>query len=326
MLKRIGTALVVLSLLLFASAGAFAQQGRLVVWSATSAELTEALIAAFSKHYPNIRVEMITAGSGQLITRLNAEQPRPSGDVLIGISKETFDGNYNLFEPYRTANHDQVPANLRDKAEVPRYYGFSMPLQAIIVNTQVLSEADYPTSWYDLADPKYKGRLVLANPALSGSAYSQIYQMYDLYGFDFLRRLAPNAVFTASSNFVPEAVARGEYAVGVTGESNIADLIAKGAPVKAIYPKEGTGARFDASGIIKNGPNPQNARLFMDFMTSKEAYEIIYRVDDRRTVHPEVPAPGALPPLTEIPLVDYDAEKAATMREALTMAFVDMIQ
>lgn len=326
MLKRIATLLVVLSLVVLASAGALAQSGRLVVWSATTAELTEALIAGFNKHYPNIRVEMITAGSGQLITRLNAEQPRPSGDVLIGIAKETFDGNYDLFEPYRTANHDEVPSNLRDKAEVPRYYGFSMPLQAIIVNTQVLAEADYPTSWHDLADPKYKGRLVLANPALSGSAYSQIYQMYELYGFEFLRQLAPNAVFTASSNFVPEAVARGEFAVGVTGESNIADLIASGAPVKAIYPREGTGARFDASGIIKNGPNPENARLFMDFMTSKEAYEIIYQVDARRTVHPQVPAPGALPPLTEIPLVDYDAEKAAAIREALTMAFVDLIQ
>lgn len=324
MIKRI--VILLLVVMVVGGATAFAQQGRLVVWSATSAELTEALIQAFNKHYPNIRVDLITAGSGQLITRLNAEQPRPSGDVLIGIAKETFDGNYDRFEPYVTANHDSVPANLRDQAAEPRYYGFSMPLQAIIVNTQVLSEADIPTSWYDLADPKYKGRLVLANPALSGSAYSQIYQMYELYGFDFLRRLAPNAVFTASSSFVPEAVARGEYAVGVTGESNIADLVAKGAPVKAVYPKEGTGARFDASGIIKNGPNPQNARLFMDFMTSKEAYEVIYRTDDRRTVHPEVPAPGALPPLAEIPLSDYDAEKAAKIREELTMDFVDLIQ
>lgn len=322
-MKRI--IVMLLALMLLTTTTALAQEGRLVVWSATSAELTEALIQAFNKHYPNIRVDMITAGSGQLITRLNAEQPRPSGDVLIGIAKETFDGNYNLFEPYISANHDAIPANLRDQAETPRYYGFSMPLQAIIVNTQVLAEADYPTSWLDLVDPKYKGRLVLANPALSGSAYSQIYQIYELHGWDVLKRLAPNAVFTASSSFVPEAVARGEYAVGVTGESNIADLISKGAPVKAIYPSEGTGARFDASGIIKGGRNPENARLFMDFMTSKEAYEVIFNTDNRRTVHPEVPAPGALPPLTEIPLVDYDAEKAAAVREQLTMDFVDLI-
>lgn len=323
-MKRI--TVLLLALMLLTTLGASAQEGRLVVWSATSAELTEALIQAFNKQYPNIRVDMITAGSGQLITRLNAEQPRPSGDVLIGIAKETFDGNYHLFEPYATANHSSVPSNLRDQAETPRYYGFSMPLQAIIVNTMVLAEEDYPTSWRDLVDPKYKGRLVLANPALSGSAYSQIYQIYELHGWDVLKQLAPNAVFTASSSFVPEAVARGEYAVGVTGESNIADLIAKGAPVKAIYPSEGTGARFDASGIIKGGPNPENARLFMDFMTSKEAYEVIFRTDNRRTVHPDVPAPGSLPPLSEIPLVDYDAEKAAAMREQLTMDFVDLIQ
>ena len=59
----------------------------------------------------------------------------------------------------------------------PHYYGFSMPLQAFIVNTDLLEESEYPRTWEDLIDPRYEGELVMANPALSGSAYAQIFMM-----------------------------------------------------------------------------------------------------------------------------------------------------
>jgi len=150
--------------------------------------------------------------------------------------------------------------------------------------------------------------------------------MYELYGFDFIKEVVPNVVFVTSSSMVPESVARAEYAIGITGEYNIAKHIDAGTPVIAIYPEEGTGARFDATGIIKNGPNLENAKLFMDFVTTKEAYEIVLNTKSRRTVHPEVAAPGALPPLNEIPLMKYDAVKAAEMREELSLKVSDLIQ
>lgn len=74
--------------------------------------------------------------------------------------------------------------------------------------------------------------------------------MYKLYGEDALKKMAKNAAFVASSTAVPESIARGEYAIGVTGEANIAKYILEGAPVTYVYPEEGTGARFDASAII----------------------------------------------------------------------------
>ncbi|GAB4112679.1 MAG: ABC transporter substrate-binding protein [Candidatus Caldatribacteriota bacterium] len=303
-----------------------AQQGNLVVWVAASQEEGQNLVQAFSKHYPNINVDMIRAGSGELLTRLMAEQPNPNGDIIIGIAKEAFEGNIDLFAPYKTKNDAQIPANLKDRRETPKYYGFSMPLQAIMVNTDLLAPEDYPKTWKDLALPKYKGQIVLANPALSGSAYSQFYQMYKLYGLDFIKEVIVNTTFVTSSSMVPQSVARGEYAIGATGEYNIAQHIDAGDPVIAVYPEDGTGARFDASGIIANGPNPENAKLFMDFLTSKEAYEIVFNTSSRRTVHPEVPAPGALPLLNEIKLVDYDDVEAAKIREELTMKISDLIQ
>ena len=325
-MKKISLILLTIFVVLMFTGNVIAQEGNLIVWVAASPAEGQNLIQAFSKHYPNIKTDMIRAGSGELLTRLMAEQPKPSGDIILGIAKEAFEGNYEYFVPYKTKNDSDIPKNLRDEVEIPKYYGYSMPLQAFMINTTVLAPEDYPKSWKDLALPKYKGKIILTNPALSGSAYSQVFQMHELYGFDFIKEVVPNVVFVTSSSMVPESVARAEYAIGITGEYNIAKHIDAGTPVIAIYPEEGTGARFDATGIIKNGPNLENAKLFMDFVTTKEAYEIVLNTKSRRTVHPEVPAPGALPPLNEIPLMKYDAVKAAEMREELSIKVSDLIQ
>jgi iron(III) transport system substrate-binding protein len=299
--------------------------GNLVIWSATSAELTQALVDAFGQHYPGINVDIITAGSGELITRLSAEQPNPSGDILLGIGQEAFEGNYGFFTAYKVKD-DQIPALLKDTRPEPKYYGMSMPIQAFIVNTKLLKPWEYPRCWKDLALDIYKGKIVMANPSMSGSAYSQVYQMNEIYGFDFLKKVVPNVTFVTSSKMVPEAVARGEYAIGVTGDYNVARKIAEGAPVTVVYPCEGTGARFDASGIIKNGPNLDNAQLFMDWVVTEEALTIVFETRSRRTVHPNVPTPEGLPSLDQVTLIPYDSIKAAEVREDLTMQVVDLIQ
>ncbi len=330
MLRRVW--LVVLAVLVIAApmfAGGAAEDAEptsLTVWSAAAEDEADALVEAFSEQYPEISVDVIRAGSGELLTRLRAEQPNPAGDILLGIAKEAFDDNYDLFRGYVAAHHDEIPAEVRDDAAEPRYYGFSMPLQAFMINTELLDEEDYPRTWEALIDSKYEGELILANPALSGSAYAQIYMMHGLYGFDFLEEVARQAVFVSSSTAVPESVARGEYAIGVTGEGNIARYINEGAPVTYVYPEDGTGRRFDASGIIEGGPNPRAAELFMDFMTSEDAYQIILETRDRRVVHPGFPGPGPLPSLDEITFFTYDAEEAAAMRDDLTNRFSDLIE
>ena len=297
----------------------------LVIWSATSAELTQALANAFMESHPGIKVDIISSGTGELITRLKAEQPNPSGDIALGMGQEAFEGNYDLFESY-PVKVDDIPALLKDTRSNPKYYGMSMPIQAFIVNTDLLTPAEYPKSWKDLADPKYKGKVVMANPSMSGSAYSQVYQMNEIYGFDFIKKLVPNVVWVTSSKIVPNSVVRGEYAIGVTGDYNVAKHLAEGAHVAVSYPSEGTGARFDASGIIKNGPNLENAKLFMDWVVTRDALQIVFESRSRRTVNPDVPVPAGLPPLKKVTLVTYDAIKASEVREDLTMKTVDLIK
>jgi iron(III) transport system substrate-binding protein len=297
----------------------------LTVWSAASEDEAEALIQKFNSLYPEIKVSIIRAGSGELVNRLYSEQPKPEGDILLMLAKENMELAYEFLAPYKSANHDTIDVSVRDDAEVPRFYGTSMPLQAFMVNTNLLTQSEYPKSWADLVAPRFKGEIVMANPALSGSAYAQVYMMNKLYGKEFLAKLAKNAVFTASSTAGPESVARGEYAVTVTGESNIGKYISDGSPVTFVYPEEGTGARFDATAIIANGPNPEAAQLFLDFMTSVDAYEIVRTTRNRRVVSPLLPGPENLPSLSEIKLFPYDDLEAKNMKEALINDFSSMM-
>ena len=301
--------LVLLATLALAGA-ALAQE--LVIYNAGSSELIEDTVAAFNQAHPEINVTVVSAGVGQHTTRIEAEAANPRGDIFFGASVESFEAIIDLFEPYEAANDAEYdPVFIHPEK---RYYGYSQPLQAFVVNTNLLAEDERPTSWADLADPRFEGKIIMANPSLSGSAYAQLAQMLQLYDWELVEQVMNNTSFVASSQLVFQNVARGEIEIGITGESNIADLISEGWPVAAVYPSEGTGLRFDSMGIIAGGPNPDSARVFMDWATSLANHEVAAQ-HFRRSVRADATAPQGLAPTTEIPTFDYDPDLAAATRD-----------
>ncbi len=299
-----------------------AEKENLVIYSAASEGEAEKLTQEFNKLYPNINVTIIRAGSGDLVTRVKTEWPQPEGDVILLMGTENLDQIYDMLEPYKCANDANIAAEYKDQgSEVPKYYATSMPLQAIMYNTNLLSKEDAPSSWKDLADPKYKGQIVLANPASSGSAYAQLYMMNYLYGMDYVKEVVANTTYVASSTAGPDSVARGEYAITVTGEANIGKKIGEGDPVAYVCPEEGTGFRIEGSAILANCKNLDSAKKFIDFMTTKEAFEIVRTECNRRAVSTEIPGPENLPALSDLKFFEYDAVKAKEMKKGLISEF-----
>lgn len=242
------------------------------------------------------------------------------------MGSENLDQIYDMLEPYKCANDASIAPEYKDsKSETPKYYATSMPLQGIIYNTDLLTEEEAPKSWKDLADPKYKGKIVLANPASSGSAYAQLYMMNKLYGMDFVADVAKNTTYVASSTAGPDSVARGEYAITVTGESNIGKKINAGDPVKYVLAEEGTGLRTEGSAILANAKNMDSAKKFIDFMTTTEAFEIVRTECYRRAVSTEIPGPEGLPALSEMKFFEYDAAEAASIKKSLVAEFNNLL-
>jgi iron(III) transport system substrate-binding protein len=166
----------------------------------------------------------------------------------------------------------------------------------------------------------------MANPALSGSAYAQLAQMVQLHGWPLVQQVVKNATITSSSKLAYQGVGTGEFAIGLTGEENVFKLKSEGRPVEGVHPAEGTGLRYDAVGIIKGEPNPENAKLFLDFINSKEAHTIAVGTPFfRRSVRKDVAPPPGLRATAEIKFFDYDDEKAAREKTANLKKFEELM-
>jgi len=318
---RFSARILLVGVLLVCGASLLFGVGTVVIYNAGSPDMGEDLAKAFKAKYPDVKVELIRAGSGELITRIRAEARNPQGDIIMAMAKENLEVIDDLLLPYKVKEDAAFSPDVKD-ARQNKYYGFSYNIQAFIINTELVPMAEAPKSWKDLGDKKWSGKILLANPALSGSSYAQLFQMVDLYGWDHINAVRRVSTYVPTSTLAFSLVGRGEFAIGVTGEGNVFTEKAKGNPVEAVYPSDGTGLRFDASGIIKGGPNTANAKLWMDFLTTKEAMSIISAAPHfRRMTRPDVPPPPGLKPSSEIKFIAYDAAAATAKRDAYLKKF-----
>ena len=122
----------------------------------------------------------MAAGSGVVMRRLQAEKARPLGDIVWGVSRSLLQTNKTLFEPYVSKNRDATPAEYRDPDNL--WIGNNLHLLVILQNTKIVPEAEAPKSWADLLDPKWKGKIAFTDPANSGSAYTTVTMLVDLWG------------------------------------------------------------------------------------------------------------------------------------------------
>jgi iron(III) transport system substrate-binding protein len=312
--KRIPVALAALGAACALIGIASAQAQSVVVYNAVSPKVMTAFVDEFQKQNPGVKVDVISGGSGELLTRLQAEKANPRADVLVGPDVDVFDAAIDLFEGYKSKEDAAFPRSAVGPDN--KYYGFSTNFQVFIVNTKMMPVAVAPQAWTDLTKPEYKGKVLMANPAQSGSAYSQLIQILQLYGWDTMDKLTVNATFVTSSKLAYQNVAKGEVPIGLTSEFNVLASKAEGLPVEAVYPKDGTALINDASGIVKGGPNPANAKKFMDFITSKQAAQMIVDIDKRRSARSDVAPPAGLPDAKTLKTFPYDYKLATTMRKA----------
>ena len=313
MFRRITTLGALLALAMFVGP-AKAATDKVVIYNAVSTKLIQAFIDEFQKQNPGVKAEAISGGSGELLTRIRAEKANPRGDVLVGPDADVFDAAIELFDGYNSKEKSGF-----DTAAVHpegKYYGFSTNFQAFIVNTKMLPLDKAPKSWTDLTKPEFKGKILMANPAQSGSAYSQMQQIVKMHGWDVMGKIIQNTTFVPSSKLAFQNVAKGEMAVGLTSEFNILVSKAEGFPVEAVYPSDGTALIIDANGIIKGGPNPENARKFLDFISSAKAHAILVDLDKRRSARKDVAPPAGLADPKTIKTVAYDTISAAKDRTA----------
>ena len=190
----------------------------------------------------------------------------------------------------------------------PNYYdpdGLHVTTRVLIsplgYNTNLVKKEEAPKSFADLLDPKWAGKMVKAHPAYSGTIMNATFQIARDLGWDYFEKLAKQRVMQVqSATDTPKKIALGERAVMVDGAGYLVIRYKEdGQPVDIIYPEEGTPLATGPSAVFKAAPNPNAARLFQNWMHSREAQQFL--VDWRAPVFAASPdrreagRPQALP-------------------------------
>lgn len=307
------------------------ESGVVVVYSPHDADPLNDGVNRFMKKYPNIKVQVVAAGTGELINRIKAEEAKPIADVLWGGGADSVVAFKEYFEPYVSVHDDQIPAAYKDPNHI--WVGESPLPMVLFYNKELLARdgMDAPKTWADLLNPEWKGKIAYCSPSKSGSAYTQLCTMLFGHGgkeegWDFIKKFYANldGKLLDSSSKCHKMVADGEFHVGLTLEK-AAVKYADDQNVAFVYPEDGTSAVPDGVALVKNGPNPDNAKLFIDFVTSAEAQTSQSQNWGRRPANATVDVPTGMAKLNEIKLVDYDFEWAAKNKEEIIERFQDIV-
>ena len=305
--------------------------GSVVVYSPHDADPLNAGVNLFMEKYPNVKVEVVAAGTGELCNRIAAESANPIADVLWGGGADSLAAFKEYFQPYVCANDEFIGDAYKDPDGL--WIGES-PLPMVIFYNKDLIEKDgltIPESWEDLTKPEWKGKIAYCLPSKSGSAYTQLCTMILGHGgkeagWDFIKKLYDNldGKIVDSSGKCHKMVADGEFYVGITIEKS-AIKYADDPSVGFVYPKDGTSAVPDGVALVKGCPNEENAKLFIDFVTSKECQTEQSQNWGRRPVRSDMEVGAGMAKLDDLVLVDYDFDWAANEKEANIEHFNDIM-
>ena len=286
---------------------------KLVVYCPHPLVFIEPIVKKFEA-VTGIQTEVVAAGTGELLKRVEAEAANPLTDVMWGGTLSVLEPSKKFFETYQSPE----AASFVDEAKDPdgKITGFTLVPSVLMVNTKLIGNIKVE-SYQDLLNPALKGKIAFADPSKSSSSFEHVVNI--LYGmgkgdpekgWGFVQELAKNlgGKLLSGSSAVYKGVADGEYTVGLTFEEGAATYVKSKAPVKIVYMSEGVISKADGSAIIKGAKNMENAKKFVDFVSSKETQSMIASQLSRRSVRKDVPPGEGLMPLPQIKLIKDNTE------------------
>lgn len=310
-----------LFLLLFAGSAPAAE---VVLYSSNPSELLDLVTKGFEAK-TGIKVSVVRLGTGEAMKRIAAEKDKPLCDVFWSGDVAVLENAKANFQSYRSPEAKGLPAGYVEKDA--RWTASNAHVMIIMTNKSQVKDAESPKTWKDLFLPKWKGKIVMANPEKSGSAYAQVYGIYKLYGWDGLKKLIDNAKILDSSSLIYKGVAAGEYPLGITMEYAAHRYIAGGDKnVGIVYPGDGAFMAPEAAGIVANCPHAAEAKKFLDYLLSKPVEDDIFAKFSRRPARTDAGDTEGLPSLKTITLLkSFDPIEANTLEKEILKQWKEIV-
>ena len=250
----------------------------LVLYSSMTENDLNNLIEGFNEVYPDVEVEVVNGSAGELTARIKAEKDNPQGDLMWGgLADSDGDVHSDIFEHWLTEYEDEIIPEY--KSNNGFYSMDHLSTVVLCVNTDLEKELGIEINGYaDLLNPALKGKIVMADPNSSSSAWNNVSNIMAAYGNDsdeawgFIDGLINNGLIISTSSSVAfKSVQTGEYVVGLTYEDGAATLLKSGAEnIKMVYPEEGTSASSFGCAVIKDAPHMEAAKAMINYLMSSE--------------------------------------------------------
>ena len=257
-----------------------ANETEVVYYTAARTEEAERLNALWSENFPDIQLTIVGKKAPELITQVEAE--KAAGVVHADVVTMTqpyvaaqwkSEGRY---QPYKVSALKELGGYADPDGA---YYSSGVYLLPAAYNTAAFADSKaLPKSLADFLDPKWKGKIVLADPATAGNNRTFFLSLFKAGKLDwpYLEELAKQDVLFVRGNAeVVRALASGERIVAPTISSfNVIVSKEKGQAVDFYGLADGTLVAEQPSGILAGAPHPTAAKLLLEVLTSAEGQAI----------------------------------------------------
>ena len=307
------------------------KEGKLSFYTAMDLQFAERLGKTFEAKFPGIAVRVERSGAERVFQRIDQEY---ASNIHAVDVVNTADQAHCIIWKRNGWLAPYLPEEVVQHFD-KRFYdpeGLHVTTRILIspfgYNTNLVKKEDAPKSFADLLDPKWKGKLVKAHPAYSGTIMNATFEIARDLGWGYFEKLAAqNVMQVQSATDVPKRISLGERAVMVDGAGYLVIRYKEaGQPVDIIYPEEGTPIGAGPSAVFKAAPNPNAARLFQNWMHAREAQQILVDYARQYSSHGQTVEKPGVRKLADIKLMKEDAEGVHAQADAIKKRYSEIFK
>ena len=299
-----------------------AYANEVVVYTSLDQVFSEPVLQAYEKK-TGIEVKAVydveASKTTGLVNRLIAEKSNPRADVFWNseVGRTLVLKGKGVLTPYTSPSAKDIPSQFKDKDGY--WTGFAARARVLIYNQVLVSKEELPNSIFDLTQPAWKGKVVMAYP-LFGTTATHVAAWYAVLGAErteqYLRDLKANDVLIVNGNATSrDVVVQGEVSLGFTDTDDVNVAIQSGKQVNMLFPdKEGLGTLMipNTVSLIKGAPNPEQGKKLIDYLLSKEVEKMLAYSDSMQIpVRDGVDRPAHVPPYESIHAMEVDYQAIA---------------
>ncbi|AZO93282.1 ABC transporter substrate-binding protein [Halocella sp. SP3-1] len=306
---------------------------KLVIYTALQEREAQVYAQAF-ENYTGIKVKTIRKSTGVLLNLLRrGKNYRPGVDVLLGGPAEFYylANKEGLFEQYNSSLTKKIPQEYRDLEN--HWWGIYLGSIGFAVNPVALQKLNLkpPMTWLDLASPEYKGLITIPNPVSSGTGYTILSTIIQLYGLDegiqLLKKINSNVQnYTNSGAMASKLTGINASTIGISFSHDIQKFKQQGYPINLILPTDGTGYEIGGIAIVKDTKHLKQAKQFVDFMLSTRGQKLYSAMSEYRLpTNIEAPIPDGAISFDNINVINYNLEWSSLQQENIANLWLNEV-